>query len=197
MQQGGRADFLRPVIWSHVSGLMRFRPGFWQLIRSISISTPARSCVRSPLTMQPSCPGLSLVRRAGFKVMTLRQSNSPLNGKVQTHWDRKRWDRWRAKSWACSSFSLTSRGLFTKNSSRQAKQSVLHTTVTFYGNCMKMRKGSAPNSGDNCCITTMHRLTLPCSPRNCWTKTTWLSSPAHATHLIWLPVTFLCFPNWR
>jgi hypothetical protein len=31
--------------------------------------------------------------------------------------DRKRRDRWRAKSRACSSFSLTSRGLFTKNSS--------------------------------------------------------------------------------
>jgi hypothetical protein len=27
MQLGGRADFLRPFIWSHVSGLTRFRNG--------------------------------------------------------------------------------------------------------------------------------------------------------------------------
>jgi hypothetical protein len=31
--------------------------------------------------MQPSCPGTSLVKRAGFAVMTLRQSNSHPNGK--------------------------------------------------------------------------------------------------------------------
>jgi hypothetical protein len=30
------------------------------------------------------------------------------------------------------------RGLFTKNLSWQAKQSILHTTVTFYGDCAKM-----------------------------------------------------------
>jgi hypothetical protein len=33
---------------------------------------------------------------------------------------------------------LTSRGLFTKNSYWQAKWSVLHPTVLFYGNCVKM-----------------------------------------------------------
>jgi hypothetical protein len=47
--------------------------------------------------MQPSCPGLSLVKRARFTVMTLRQSNNSLNGKV-----RNNWDRWKAKSRACS-----------------------------------------------------------------------------------------------
>jgi hypothetical protein len=60
--------------------------------------------------MQPSCPRISLVRRARFTIMTLRQSSRPPNGKVQTHRDRKRRGRWRAKSRACSSFSLTSRG---------------------------------------------------------------------------------------
>jgi hypothetical protein len=49
--------------------------------------------VRSPLTMQPSCPGLSLVTRAGFAVMTLRHRNNLPNGKVQSHRDRKRRDR--------------------------------------------------------------------------------------------------------
>jgi hypothetical protein len=36
---------------------------------------------------QPSSPGLSLATRAGFTVMTLRQCNNPLNGKIRTHQD--------------------------------------------------------------------------------------------------------------
>jgi hypothetical protein len=63
---------------------------------------------------------------------------------------------------------LISRGLFTKNSSWQAKQS-MHTTVTFYSDCVKMCEDFALNFGDKrtgCCIMTMHCLTLPCSPRN-------------------------------
>jgi hypothetical protein len=90
------------------------RCDFWQLIRSSSVSTSARSFVRSPPTMQPSCPGLALVTRAGFTVMTLRQSNSLPNGNL------------RAKSRAYSPFVLISRGLFTKNFSWQAKQSIPH-----------------------------------------------------------------------
>jgi hypothetical protein len=61
--------------------------------------------------------------------------------KVQTHWDWRRRDWWRAKSAACSSFSLTSNVLNTQNSSWQAKQSVLLTTVTSYGDCMEMCDG--------------------------------------------------------
>jgi hypothetical protein len=90
--------------------------------------------------------------------------------------------------------------LFTKNLSRQAKQPVLHTTVTFCVDCMKMCEGLAPNFCDKrtgYCIMTTHRLTLPFSPQNFWPKTTWLSSPTHPTHLTWSPATFLCFPNWR
>jgi hypothetical protein len=36
-------------------------------------------------TKQPSCPGLSLVMRAGFMIMTRRQRNNPPNDKIQTH----------------------------------------------------------------------------------------------------------------
>jgi hypothetical protein len=93
---------------------MRFHPGVWQLIRISCISTFARRFVRSPPAMQSTSPGLSLVMRPGFIIMTLRQSNNPLNGKVQTPRDRKRRDRWRAKSRACSSFALTSRELFAR-----------------------------------------------------------------------------------
>jgi hypothetical protein len=77
-------------------------------------------------------------------------------------------------------------------------QSVLHTTAKFYGDCMKMCEGFAPNFGDKrtgCCIATMHRLALPFSPWNFLTKTTLLSSPTDPTHLTWPPATFLCFPD--
>jgi hypothetical protein len=89
--------------------------------------------------------------------------------------------RWAEKSRACSSFSLTWRGLFTKNSSWQAKQSSPHTTVKFYGNCEKMCEDFAPNFRDKrtvCCITTTNRLALP--------------SLADSEHR----VQFIKFPPW-
>jgi hypothetical protein len=83
------------------------------------------------------------------------------------HWESKltkteKGDKWRAKSRACPSFSLTSRGLFSKNSSWQAKHSILHTTVTFYCDCVKMCEDFPINFGDkrtDCCITATHYLT--------------------------------------
>jgi hypothetical protein len=117
--------------------------------------------------MQPSCPGLSLMRKAGFTIMTLRQSNNPPNVKVDNRRDWERRDRCGRKSTSRSSFSLPSRGLFTKNSSWQAKRSITHTTVTFYCDCVKMCEDFAPNFGDKrtgCSSTTRHRLTLPFSP---------------------------------
>jgi hypothetical protein len=101
-------------------------------------------------------------------------------------------DRWREKSRTCSLFSLTSRGLFTKNSSWQAKKYIPHTTVRFYGDCVKMCIDFAPNFGDwktDCCVTTTHNLTPSLSCRNFWPKQKWLLSPTHPT--------FLCFPDWR
>jgi hypothetical protein len=83
-------------------------------------------------------------------------------------------------------------GLFTMNSSWQAKQSSPHTTLTFYGDCVKMCEDFALNFGVNrtgCCITTTHHLTLSSSPGNFWLKSTWLLSPTHPT--------FLCFRDWR
>jgi hypothetical protein len=40
---------------------------------------------------------------------------------------------------------LSSRWLFTKNLSWQAKQSILHTIVTFYGDCVKLCEDFTPN----------------------------------------------------
>jgi hypothetical protein len=44
-----------------------------------------------------------------------------------------------------------------------AGQTVPHTIVTFYGDCVKMCEDFTPNFGDNrtcCCITTTHNITL-------------------------------------
>jgi hypothetical protein len=52
--------------------------------------------------------------------------------------------------------------LFINNSSWQAKQSILHTTVTFCSDCVKISEDYVPKFGDKttgCCITT-HCLTL-------------------------------------
>jgi hypothetical protein len=71
--------------------------------------------------MQPSCPGLSLVKRAEFMVMTLRQSS-----KQSIQWKSEEQGQEHAYN-----FSLISRGLFTEILSWQAKQPILHTTMTF------------------------------------------------------------------
>jgi hypothetical protein len=113
--------------------------------------------------------------------------------------ETKRRDRWRAKTRAWSSFSLTLSWLFTKNSSKQAKQSISYTTVMFYGDCMKICEDLAPNCGcerTGCCITTTHSLTFPFSPGNFWPKTTWLLSSTHPTRPTWPPATFL-FPRLK
>lgn len=108
--------------------------------------------------------------------------------KVQTHQDQKRRDRWR-------SFSLMWWGSFTKNLSWQMKQSILHVTVTFCDNCMKMCKHFALNVGHKrpgCCITTKHHETfhfqVGFSP-----NTTRLSSPTHPSCLTWPLVTLFFF----
>jgi hypothetical protein len=65
---------------------------------------------------------------------------------------------------------------FTKNSSWQAKQSIPHTTMTLYGDCVKMCKEFVPKFGDKrtgCCITKMQ---LPFSLGNFCLKTAWLST---------------------
>ena len=59
-------------------------PGSWQLTRSSSASMSALNFVSSPPTMKRSCPGSSLVMRAGFTVTTLRQSDNPPSGKAPT-----------------------------------------------------------------------------------------------------------------
>jgi hypothetical protein len=49
------------------------------------------------------------------------------------------------------------------------KANSAYYTETVYGDCVKMCEDFAPNFSDKragCCITTMHRHTLPFSPGN-------------------------------
>jgi hypothetical protein len=67
---------LHPFISSHVPGLIQFHDG---PDKGPAIASDDK----------PSCPSLSLVKRAGFVVMTIRQRNNPPYAKVQTQWERK------------------------------------------------------------------------------------------------------------
>jgi hypothetical protein len=73
MLLGGCAELSCPFMWNHASGMMHFM----------------RSFIKSPLMMQPSCPEIKLVTRAGFLVMTLIQSNNPPNRNVEIHESEK------------------------------------------------------------------------------------------------------------
>jgi hypothetical protein len=77
-----------------------------------------------------------------------------------------------------------------KNSSWKANQSVQHTAVTVYGDCLKMCEDFAPNFSDKktgCFITTTHPLTLPFSTWKFMTKKQHGCRPH--------PPYFLCFPD--
>jgi hypothetical protein len=57
----------------------------------------------------------------------------------------------------------------------QAKHSVLHTTVMFYSNCMKICEDFTLNFGDKtagCCTMKTHNFTFPFSPGNFLPKST-------------------------
>jgi hypothetical protein len=93
--------------------------------------------------MQHSCPGLSLVTRAGFTVRTLRQSNNPSNGKVQTHKDRiARQLKRNVKTVLIIFFGI-------KGTRPGRPNSQFHTLLLmFYGDCMKTCKRFTLNFGD-------------------------------------------------
>jgi hypothetical protein len=142
--------------------------------------------------VKPSCPGLSLVTRAEFVVMTLRQSNKPYNRKVQTHWLQKRRDGLRARSRrACS--------LITKNLSWQAKQPIPHTTMVFYGNCVKNMRWLCLRLWQQLNWLLHHNKPFHTYffTREFSTKTIWQSFHTNPILLTWPPLTFLSFwHNW-
>ena len=147
-----------------------------------------------------SCPGSSLVMRAGFTVTTLTQSNNPPSGKAPRHQGQKRPDRSKAMSRAWSSLYFMSRGLCPKNLSQNTKLRIPGSTAKFCGDCLKTCEQFAPKFGENrpgCFTMITPRITLPSSPNSFWRKTKWLSSPTDRTPLIWHPVTSSYFQKWN
>jgi hypothetical protein len=123
----------------------------------------SRSFVRSPPTMSPSCPRFSLVMRAGFTVMILRQSNSSPNGKVLIHWDQKG-ETGEEQSQVHAHHFLWHEGDYSQRICPGRPNSQFpNAIVTFYGDCMRICEDFALNFGDRrtgCCIMTTHHITL-------------------------------------
>lgn len=130
-----------------------------QLIRSSSMLTFVRI-----FTRLPSCPVLSYVVKTVFMVTTLKQNKIfPIEKSNFTTTKKCETDKQKVKT--TSSFSFTSRGLCTKKSFQQAKQST-ESSVMFFSNCIKICEDKAPNFGNKrtgYCITITHHLILPCS----------------------------------
>jgi hypothetical protein len=118
-----------------------------------------------------------------------REERNSRTRKVKTHRD------WKSKTGEKQSqehthYFLLHQGdwLFTKDSSWQAKQSILHSTVTFYGDCAKMCTDFAPNFGvkrAGSCIMTMHHLTISFH-QGIFDQKIWPLSPTHPTLLCFL-----------
>jgi hypothetical protein len=80
-------------------------------------------------TMQPSCPGLSLVTSCDPETM---QQSSQWKSPNSSRPKKARQVKSKVKSMLIIFIDIT------KKSSWQAKQSIPHTTVKFYGDCLKM-----------------------------------------------------------
>ena len=185
--------------WACTVSQPNLYPGSWQLTRSSS-ALSALNFISSPQTMKRSCLGSSLVMRAGFMVMTLRQSDNPPSGKAPCHQGQKRPDRWKAISRAWSSLSLTSRGLCTKNLSQQAKLWILGSTAMFCSDCVKTCSVITPYFGENrpgCFTMTTPHLTLPSSPSSFWQKTKCLVIPYPPYSPDLAPCDFFLFPKMK
>jgi hypothetical protein len=97
--------------------------------------------------MEPSCPRLLLEARAGFTNMTLRHSNSPSNGKDQTHRPNKaRQVKSEVKNMPINFFGIS--GTVYKEFDLAGQTISSHTTVTFYGDYLKMCEDFTVNFGN-------------------------------------------------
>jgi hypothetical protein len=81
-----------------------------------------------------------------------------------------------------------------------AGQTVPHTTVRFYGDCMKMCEDFTLNFSvktTGCCTTTAHRLTLPFLPGNFFTTNNMTVGPQPPNFPDLVPCNFSMFPQLK
>jgi plasmid maintenance system killer protein len=108
--------FVCSFIWSHVSGLMRF----------LDRSDKGTASNYVQILEKRVAKILAMIRQAfGEESMSCRKSKHTETEKGETGEEQSQEH--------VHHFSLTSEGLFTKNSSWQAKHSLLHTIETFWG----------------------------------------------------------------
>jgi hypothetical protein len=118
-QLGGHADFLQTFIWNQVSGLMHF-------LTADQKQQYVNFC--EDLHQIPSDNATFLSRVITGNGNWIYGYN-PETKQQTSQWKMKS----KVKSMLIIFFDI--KGLFTKNLSWQAKQSILHITVIFYGNC--------------------------------------------------------------
>jgi hypothetical protein len=103
------------------------------------------------------------VTRAGFTVMTLRQSNTPPNGKVNSPRLKKgRQVKSKVKSMIITFHNIKGIVQWEFVLAGQIVNSTYYCNILWQ--CMKMCEDFAPNNGDkrtNYCSMTMHHLTFP------------------------------------
>jgi hypothetical protein len=71
------------------------------------------------------------------------------------------------------------------------QKSIPHTTVTFYGDCVKRCEDFAPNFGGRrtgCCVTTANHLTLPFLTMEFFTKKNVTVPPPHPAYFSVFPI---------
>jgi hypothetical protein len=87
-----------------------------------------------------------------------------------------------------------------ENSSRQAKQSIPWSIVTFHDDCLKMCQNFSTNFSDKrpgCCITRTHRLDLLPPPRGIFTKSNMTVFPRTPYYLDFVHGQFSLFPRLK
>lgn len=145
--------------------------------------------------MQPSCPGSLKVMRDDFRLMAMRQSNNPPNGKVQSHQQQKGWGRWRAKWRASSPFYLIKKGLCTENHPSRQNSQFYHLLWCFAAVVWKCVKTSHQTLVTKDWL--LHHNNIPSHTSlfttDCIIKNNMTSSLTSLTHVTWLPTTFFCF----
>jgi hypothetical protein len=140
---GGRADFLCPYICSRVCGLMRFRDGSDSECASNFVQISDKVWRKSWQRLDKRSGNKAWVVHGCLKGMLRSGQTEKVKTSVEQSQEHAHHFLWHQRD--CSQ----------RIRPWQARQSIPHTIMTFYGHCVKVFKDFAPNFGDkrtDCCI---------------------------------------------